>query len=89
MSEQTPVQRGHVPSIGRVVHYVSLGSADGRYPAVCRAAVVTQVFGGPPNEPPQFVHLCVINPEGFFFPHNVPYSDAKEPGSWHWPERVP
>lgn len=78
------------PSVGRIVHYVSRGSADGVYPAVCRAAVITAT-----EENSKTVSLCVLNPEGLFFNHNVFYlahdSDAygyERPGTWHWPERV-
>lgn len=31
------------PSVGRIVHYVSRGSADGKFPKTCRAAIITQV----------------------------------------------
>ena len=31
------------PSVGQIVHYVSLGSADGQYPSTCRAATITEV----------------------------------------------
>lgn len=77
-----------IPSVGRIVHYVSRGSADGVYPAVCRAAVVTEANGNR-------VSLCVLNPEGMFFNQRVYYlahdSDAydyERPGTWHWPEQV-
>jgi hypothetical protein len=33
------------PRVGLDVHYVSLGSKDGRYPQVCRAAEITEVGG--------------------------------------------
>lgn len=73
------------PSVGRVVHYVSAGSADGRYPSVCRAAIITEVHN------PEYVNLCVFNPEGLHFPKSVPYVEVNatlKPYSWHWPERV-
>jgi hypothetical protein len=70
------------PSVGRIVHYVSYGTPGGEFPSVCRAAVVTEV--GSRN-----VCLCVMNPEGLFFNHDVTQSeDAHTGGSWHWPERV-
>jgi hypothetical protein len=89
-----------MPSVGRDVHYVSWGSADGVFPAVCRAAKVTEV--GEDGH----VGLAVINPDGMFFhpltkdggvahfdPANPPEGvtfggDAPGvPGTWHWPER--
>lgn len=34
-----------IPSVSRMVHYVSFGTPGGEYPSVCRAAVITQVGG--------------------------------------------
>jgi len=84
------------PSVGRIVHYVSRGSADGVYPPACRAAIVTEVDEHDPNR----VGLCVLNPTGTFF-HPLNGDDSCEHyepphqgvrghrvGTWHWPERV-
>lgn len=78
------------PSIGRVVHYVSLGTPGGEYPSVCRAAVVTELDPSPEDNPEQvFVGLAVLNPEGMFFNRTVLQDEAdKTGGTWHWPERV-
>lgn len=84
---------GMTPSVGRIVHYVSRGSADYVYPATCRAAVVTEVDG---NDRPS---LIILNPTGIHFhekvEHNEPGSygtiddrPTLEPGTWHWPEWV-
>jgi hypothetical protein len=87
MSEQTP-------SVGRVVHYVSLGSADGKYPSVCRAAVITEVVFSAMTSPgvqtkSDIVGLAVLNPSGLFFDRAIAYDDQfGTPGTWHWPERV-
>ena len=70
------------PTVGRIVHYVSRGSADGFYDPQCRAAIVTDVGGS------LCIDLCVVNPEGLFFNIGCNYSEAKSGGSWHWPERV-
>jgi hypothetical protein len=89
------------PSIGRDVHYVSRGSADGVYPAVCRAAKITEVGEG------GRVGLVVFNPDGeYFFPltkdGGCAHFDRDRPpdgticggdapgalGTWHWPEPV-
>jgi hypothetical protein len=75
------------PSVGRIVHYVARGSADGVYPAVCRVAIVTEV------DSEDEVGLCVFNPTGLHFrsiaegvnPHD---EETKVGGTWHWPERV-
>ncbi len=72
------------PTIGRIVHYVARGSADGTYPCTCRAAIVTAVDdAGQPA-------LAVLNPEGLFFSPPLPYADATplSGGTWHWPART-
>ncbi|MGE5612664.1 MAG: hypothetical protein ACM3UO_00115 [Bacillota bacterium] len=73
------------PSVGRVVHYVARGSADGKFPSVCRAAIVTEV-SDIASKP--IVSLAVLNPTGVFFDINVAYDEQQAPGTWHWPERV-
>lgn len=92
------------PSIGRVVHYVARGSADGKYPPACRVAHVTEVSPETPDnlvqaeieqwpqEARHLVGLCVINPTGLFF-HPLAdggcrYDPNHAPGTWHWPERL-
>jgi hypothetical protein len=88
------------PSIGRDVHYVSRGSADGAYRPACRAAKITEVGEG------GRVGLVVFNPDcNYFFPltkeGGCAYYDKANPGlwpndpdmpgapgSWHWPEQV-
>lgn len=79
------------PSVGRLVHYVSRGSADGVFPAVCRAAVVTEAPSPLPTSPSDLepVGLCVLNPEGLFLNRHVQHDEQRSPGTWHWPERVP
>ena len=70
-----------MPSVGRIVHYRSRGSADGIFKPECRAAIVTEVntvFN---------VGLAVVNPNGMFFDHDVTNESHDEyiPGGWHWP----
>lgn len=72
------------PSVGRIVHYVARGSADGYYRAVCRAAVITEV----PDAAGGIASLCVLNPTGMFFNERVSHSEMHEAGTWHWPERM-
>jgi hypothetical protein len=77
------------PSVGRVVHYRSYGTPGGEYPAVCRAADITEVDPADPNH----VGLMVKNPTGLFF-HSLAEGgchldeEAVQGGTWHWPERV-
>lgn len=98
MSEQ------QMPSVGRIVHYVSHGTPireDGTqaYAAKCRAATVTEVN----DEEPLQVGLCVQNPTGLFF-HSLAEGGCfqyeadggscslppreRRGGTWHWPERA-
>lgn len=51
-------------AVGRLVHYVARGSVDGRFPATCRMAFITEA-GDLPD--PATVGLVVVNPSGFFF----------------------
>ena len=84
-----------VPSVGRIVHYVSHGTPvreDGTqaYASECRAAIITEV-AAPETFPDggYVVGLCVFNPTGQFFNRGVLQSDhEKLGGTWHWPERV-
>jgi hypothetical protein len=82
------------PSVGSIVHYTSYGTPGGEYGKECRAAIVTAVpdilTGGLYGKVPD-VHLCVLNPEGFFFSKGVQHDDpaggeAPRGGTWHWPE---
>ena len=87
-----------VPSVGRIVHYVSYGTPGGEFPSTCRAAIIAEVppplgpsllSGGEveyPDEQP--VSLVVLNPEGLFFNDCLHDEDIKAGGTWHWPERV-
>jgi hypothetical protein len=70
-----------VPTVGRIVHYVSYGTPGGEYGRECRAAVVTEV------ETMTIVGLAVLNPAGMFFNRGVEHSDENVGGTWHWPER--
>lgn len=87
------------PSVGRIVHYLSRGSADGALPPACRAAIITEVceIDVPVNLPREQlenipvepVSLAVLNPAGLFFDEFIEHdADATRPGTWHWPERV-
>ena len=64
------------PTVGRIVYYKSAGSADGTYPSVERAAIVTNVHSD------TCVDLCVFNPTGLHFNQRVEYGD--DPMQWHW-----
>jgi len=74
------------PTIGRIVHYRSFGSAGGEYRSVCRAAIVTQGVSHP-DDTAQVISLCVLNPTGMFFDNAIRYADPEkgQGGTWHWP----
>ena len=71
------------PTVGRIVHYVARGSADGTFPPVCRAAVIAEVR----SDDPTVCALVVLNPSGIFFDWSVQREDDHMGGTWHWPER--
>jgi len=90
-----------IPSVGRIVHYVSYGTPGGEYASQCRAAIITDVripdFGTGVSSN---VGLAVLNPSGMFFndadQDQLPPADRIMPGervqhrggTWHWPEKV-
>jgi hypothetical protein len=67
------------PTVGRIVHYKSLGTANGEYPSTTYAAIITSVYSG------NVVDLCVFYPNGLSFKLDIEYSERDEPGCWHWP----
>lgn len=87
-----------LPSVGRIVHYVSHGTPlreDGSqaFPSVCRAAVVTEVSYLGDAELHDSVGLAVLNPTGLFFQGGVAHLERQPEddligGTWHWPERT-
>lgn len=77
------------PSVCRSVHYVAVKMQDGENVPAHRAATITEVDErGPFAASIGVVSLCVMHPTGLEFLKDIPYSDLKEAGSWHWPERV-
>lgn len=72
-----------MPTVGRIVHYVSYGSAGGKFPKTCRAALVTEVSAQRSDDQ---IGLAVLNPTGVFFDRQVRQSeDDHKGGTWHWP----
>jgi hypothetical protein len=88
------------PTIGRVVHYQSHGSADGKFASLCRAAIITEVphrwpdsydrYNDIPNgtDGVWIVHLLVLNPGGMWHDQDVRLDPGRGRGTWHWPERL-
>jgi hypothetical protein len=91
-----------LPAVNRMVRYVGKQGVHAVRPAVVTVDVNTYVDHeeGVPLESPMHAHLWVFttlsrsdyeagNPgKPGFHEMNVPYSHTKEPGTWHWPERV-
>ena len=69
------------PHINETVHYVSYGSADGRYKSTCRAAMVTETHL---DQNPPTVGLVIFSPNGMHFDRYVRESDEHTGGTWHW-----
>lgn len=73
------------PTVGRMVYYKARGSADGKFPKVDRAAIVTDVRNVQSvKDGAQCLHvrLAVINPEGLFFSDWL--EQGQEGGEWDW-----
>lgn len=85
------------PTVSRDVHYVSHGSPvreDGTqaYTSKHRSAKITEVAENPQDsDEASTVGLVVFNPTGdLYLPiacGGSRYSEGKEGGTWHWPER--
>lgn len=67
-----PSQSPVTPTVGRDVHHVARGSADGHYAPEIRPAKVTRVHEGYDNGTPA-VSLVVWTEEGQFWPKTVSY----------------
>ena len=75
------------PSVGRIVHYVSYGTPGGEYGSMCRAAIISGVYGD--NPPDGELALVALNPTGMFFNEHVFQDESsRRGGTWHWPERT-
>jgi hypothetical protein len=81
-----------MPSVGRIVHYVSYGTPGREFLPACRAAIITEVSGDQEDIAEGRVGLCVLNPTGIFLNSvthgTVQDEDRHASGTWHWPERV-
>ena len=76
------------PTVGRIVHYQTRGTADGVYPSEARAAIVTATAETCPDLSGDRVSLMVFF-QTFSRPElNVPLAPDPIGHSWHWPERV-
>lgn len=92
--------RGVVPTVGRTVHYTSLGDRDGKFPSEAHAAIITKVIPKPTVgnselknvEDGYSVSLRIFYETGDFWMKDVPFTrgpagheDAR--AKWAWPAR--
>lgn len=76
------------PSVGRTVHYVARGSADGVFKSECVAAIITSAPAAGRGRPTKKVDLFVMTTAGTHHQSCLQDEDTKAGGTWHWPERV-
>ena len=75
----TPTTPGKFPKLGMTVKWRASGSADGKFPKMDRAAIITGVGKD------GLVDLCVLNPTGIFFTQGAKFSADETSGStWGW-----
>lgn len=67
------------PYLTESVHYMARGSADGEYPPVCRAAMITEV-----HPVGATAAVVVFNPTGIFLHQSLAHDEKRAPGSWHF-----
>lgn len=67
------------PTVGRMVYYKTRGSADGMYPSVNFAAIITNVES---NGDTGLICLAVFGPQGLRFELGV--EQGQEIGQWDW-----
>lgn len=100
VTKSAPATSGQLPSVGRIVHYVL---PEGNYPGEHRPAIIVKVWGdesGNP-QPDSLVNLQIFtdNVNDFITAHPGGSGilwrtsvhrdeDTKEPGTYHFPERV-
>jgi len=79
---------GATPTVGRIVHYKTRGSADGVYPPTNFAAIITEVCDGKAGQEAgeNCVNLAVFGPQGLRFELHVVQGDKA--AQWNWPERA-
>lgn len=79
--QQAPVAPKYLPTVGRMVHYHTRGSADGVFPPTEFAAIVTQVHSDIGDG--TTVDLAQFGPTGLRFECGV--EQGSEVGKWDWP----
>lgn len=67
------------PTVGRMVYFKTRGSADGVYPPVDFASIITAVHE---ESDEMAVDLVCFGPSGIRFEHGV--MKGGQPGEWDW-----
>ena len=86
------------PTIGRIVHYTSLGDRDGKYPVTVQAAIITGVNKETFSDASGAIHhtetvsLHVFYKTGQFdldhcWETTAPAGSENARGKWCWPAR--
>lgn len=70
------------PTVGRIVHYVSMGHSLGVAAGTCRAAIVTEVKND------TTISATVFTPRGPLSYEALTYDPDRTCGTWHWPEQT-
>jgi len=73
------------PSVGRIVHYYTLGGAFSGKPI---AATITETATENPYRSPMDVGIFGMHHEASIQLESVSYSEKPKPGCWSWPPRV-
>lgn len=79
------------PSIGRVVIYVwgddPQDKVDHNNHADVSPAIVVRTWGNTAYENDEVNLRILADGQSVQWKTSVPYSETKEPNTWHWPER--
>lgn len=73
-----------MPTVGRIVHWVSSGHSLGvnASTSTCRAAIVTEVKDG------KTISLAVFSTKGTLYYNDITFDDGNTGATWHWPEQI-
>jgi hypothetical protein len=95
LSEGREVDRGELPSIGRIVHFFSAANGEPGEVAKPKAAIVIAVIdneGDKPLASETHIGLVAFDIEGPHLHYNLPFNPSPaatlDQPCWRWPVRV-